>query len=49
MPTRTELLAHHYLKAAGVAAVYINADGVIGTLEIVELDVRLAGCNSVAF
>jgi hypothetical protein len=29
-PTRNEILADHYLRAAGVAAVWINAEGHVG-------------------
>jgi len=38
MPTRNELLADHFLKAAGIAAVYVDDAGAIGTVEVVGID-----------
>jgi len=33
MPTRAELLADHFIKCAGIAAVYVDAGGAIGALD----------------
>lgn len=38
MPTRNELLADHFLKSAGIAAVYADAAGAIGAVDIVGID-----------
>jgi hypothetical protein len=38
MLTRTELLADHFLKAAGIAAVYVDEAGAIGTVSVVGID-----------
>jgi hypothetical protein len=38
MPTRSELLADHFIKAAGIAAVYVDAAGAIGTVDVVGID-----------
>ena len=38
MPTRNELLADHFLKAAGVAAVYVDDAGAIGTVDVVGIN-----------
>jgi hypothetical protein len=38
MPTRNELLADHFLTAAGIAAVYADDAGAIGTVDIVGID-----------
>jgi len=38
MPTRNELLADHFLKAAAIAAVYVDDAGAIGTVEVVGID-----------
>jgi hypothetical protein len=38
MPTRNELLADHFLKAAGIAAVYADDAGAIGAVDIVGID-----------
>jgi hypothetical protein len=38
MPTRNELLADHFLKAAGIAAVYVDASGAIGAVDVVGID-----------
>src|SRR2546430_17656715 len=38
MPTRNELLADHFLKAAGIAAVYVDDAGAIGTVDVVGID-----------
>jgi hypothetical protein len=40
MPTRNELLADHFLKAAGIAAVYVDARGAIGAVDNVGLFAR---------
>ena len=37
MPNRNELLANHYLRVAGIAAV--DADGTIGTQNIVGVEI----------
>jgi hypothetical protein len=39
MPNRNELLANHYLRVAGIAAVYVDADGTIGTQNIVGVEI----------
>jgi hypothetical protein len=36
--TRNEFLAKHYLRAAGVAAVWIDADGHVGAQDIAKLE-----------
>jgi hypothetical protein len=41
MPNRNELLADHYLRVAGIAAVYVDADGAIGTEEVVGIEIPL--------
>ena len=38
MPTRNELLADHFLKAAGIAAVYVDDAAAIGTVDVVGID-----------
>ncbi len=38
MPTRNELLADHFLKAAGIAAVYADGAGAIDTVDVVGID-----------
>jgi hypothetical protein len=38
MPTRNELLADHFLKAAGITAVYVGDAGAIGTVDVVGID-----------
>jgi hypothetical protein len=38
MPTRSELLADHFLKAAGTAAVYVDEAGAIGAVDVVGID-----------
>jgi hypothetical protein len=38
MPTRNELLADHFLKAAGIAAVYADGTGAIGAVDVVGID-----------
>jgi hypothetical protein len=38
MPTRNELLAEHFLKAAGIATVYVDATGAIGAVDVVGID-----------
>lgn len=38
MPTRNELLADHFLKTAGIAAVYVDASGAIGAVDVVGID-----------
>lgn len=38
MPTRNELLVEHFIKAAGIAAVYADAAGAIGAVDIVGFD-----------
>jgi hypothetical protein len=38
MPTRNELLADHFLKAAGIAAVYADAAGAFGAVDVVGID-----------
>jgi hypothetical protein len=37
MPTSNELLADHYLRAAGIAAVYADARGAIGAVDVVGM------------
>jgi hypothetical protein len=38
MPTRNELLAAHFIKVADITAVYADATGAIGTVDVVEID-----------
>jgi hypothetical protein len=38
-PTRNELLANYYLRAAGVAAVWIDAEGNVGAQDVAKVDV----------
>jgi len=38
MPTRNKLLADHFLKSAGIAAVYADDAGAIGAVDIVGID-----------
>ena len=38
MPTRNELLADHFLRAAGIAAVYVDDAGTIGAVDVVGID-----------
>jgi hypothetical protein len=38
MPTRNELLADHFLKAAGIASVYVDDAGAIGAADVVGID-----------
>jgi hypothetical protein len=49
MPTRNELLADHFLKSAGVAAVYVDTAGAIGAVDAVgitaPLDCSLLCCG----
>jgi hypothetical protein len=33
--TRNKLLAEHYLKVAGIAAVHVDIDGAIGTQQLI--------------
>jgi hypothetical protein len=47
MPSRNELLADHYLNVASIAAVYVEADGMIGTQDIVGIEIptgRISFC-----
>lgn len=37
MPTRAELLADHFIRSAGIAAVYVDPDGKIGAVDNVGL------------
>jgi hypothetical protein len=37
MPTRNELLAAHFIKVAGIAAVYADATGAIGAVDFVGI------------
>jgi hypothetical protein len=37
-PTRNELLAEYYLRAAGVAAVWIDADGHVGAQDVALIE-----------
>jgi hypothetical protein len=50
MPTRNELLADHFLKSAGIVAVYVDAAGAIGAVDAVgitaPLDCSLLCCAS---
>jgi hypothetical protein len=39
---RNELLAKHYLRAAGVAAVWIDADGHVGAQDVAKLEAAAA-------
>ena len=39
MPSRDELLADHILRTAGIAAVYPDAAGAIGAVDVVTIDV----------
>jgi hypothetical protein len=38
MPPRDELLADHFLKAAGIAAVCVDDAGAVGTVDVVVID-----------
>jgi hypothetical protein len=38
--TRNELLVRRYLRAAGVAAVWVDADGHVGAQEVAKIDVE---------
>jgi hypothetical protein len=38
MPTRNELLAEHFLRVAGIAAVFVDDAGAIGTIDVVGID-----------
>jgi hypothetical protein len=38
MPTRNKLLAENYLRAAGVAAVWIDADGHVGAQDVASIE-----------
>jgi hypothetical protein len=38
MPTPNELLAAHFIKVADITAVYADATGAIGTVDVVEID-----------
>lgn len=46
MPTRAERLADHFIRSAGVAAVYVDDDGAIGVVDpvTVEQGVRVLFC-----
>jgi len=37
MPTRAERLADHFIRCAGIAGVYVDADGAIGAVDHVSL------------
>jgi hypothetical protein len=37
-PTRNELLAEYYLRAAGVATVWINAEGHVGAQDVASIE-----------
>jgi hypothetical protein len=39
MPSRNELLAEHYLKAAGIAAIHVDVDGAISIEELVGMEI----------
>jgi hypothetical protein len=39
MPSRNELLAEHYLKVAGIAAVHVDIHGAIGTEQLVRIEI----------
>lgn len=39
-PTRNELLAEYYLRAAGVAAVWIDADGNVGAHDVAWVEIE---------
>jgi hypothetical protein len=39
-PTRNELLAEYYLRAAGVAAVWIDAAGHVGAQDVASIGMR---------
>jgi hypothetical protein len=43
MPARNELLADHFIKATGIAAVYADARGAIGAADTIGLDAPI-GC-----
>jgi hypothetical protein len=48
-PTRNEFLAEYYLRAAGVAAVWIDADGPVGAQDVASIDIdpdRIVYCCS---
>lgn len=38
-PTRNEQLAEYYLRAAGVAAVWIDAEGHVGAQDVASVDI----------
>jgi hypothetical protein len=40
MPTRNELLADHFIEAAGIAAVYVDEAGGIAAVDFVGIDAR---------
>ena len=50
MPTPNELLAAHFIKVADITAVYADATGAIGTVDVVEIDAPsgwvLLGCTA---
>jgi hypothetical protein len=37
-PTRNEILAEYYLRAAGIAAVWIDADGHVGAQDVASIE-----------
>jgi hypothetical protein len=41
-PTRNELLAEYYLRAAGVAALWIDADGNVGAQDVAKIEAEAA-------
>jgi hypothetical protein len=48
-PTRNELLAEYYLRAAGVAAVWIDAAGHVGAQDVASIGIkpdRLVYCRA---
>jgi hypothetical protein len=38
MPTRNEILAYHFMKVTGIAAVYADAAGAIGPVDVIGID-----------
>jgi hypothetical protein len=38
MPTRNEILADHFMKVTGIAAVYADAAGAIGAVDVIGID-----------
>jgi hypothetical protein len=40
-PTRNELLAEYYLRAAGVAAVWIEAEGHVGAQDVATIEAEV--------